>query len=192
MRVYASLILGAKNMKKKLTTVEKRAALIIKYRKLKVRKKEREGDRIIISLSRGDVKYVLLCVTGQRNIGIAYVRELKELVEKTGAEKGIIVSDVKYTWSARTNAPKMCIELIPSTLPTFDIFKHRLVSPAEIVSEEEREQLLIIYHAAPFQFPWIKASDPVCIVLGANRGNIIKFTIDSMTAGTSISYRYVV
>ena len=85
MRVYASLILGAKNMKKKLTAVEKRAALIIKYRKLKVRKKEREGDRITISLSRGDVKYVLLCVAGQRNIGIAYVRELKELVEKTGA-----------------------------------------------------------------------------------------------------------
>jgi len=85
----------------------------------------------------------------------------------------------------------MGIELIPPTLPTFDIFKHKLVSPAEILTEEERERILKFYHSEPFQFPWIKASDPVSIILGARPGDILKISAYSETAGTYVSYRYV-
>ena len=175
-----------------MSTVEKRASLIIKYRKLKVNKKEKEGDKTTYFLSRGASNPIFLCVVGQRTIGISYVRELRDLVEKTGAEKGAIVTDGKYTYSAKANAPKMGIELIPSTLPTFDIFKHKLVSPAEILTEEERERILKFYHSEPFQFPWIKASDPVSIILGARPGDILKISAYSDTAGTYVSYRYVV
>ncbi|MCW3978767.1 MAG: DNA-directed RNA polymerase subunit H [Candidatus Bathyarchaeota archaeon] len=86
----------------------------------------------------------------------------------------------------------MGIELIPPTLPTFDIFKHELVSPAEILTEEERERILKFYHSEPYQFPWIKASDPVSIILGARPGDILKITANSETAGTYVSYRYVI
>jgi len=175
-----------------MSTVEKRASLIIKYRKLKVNRKEKEGDKTTYFLSRDASNPIFLCVAGQRTIGISYVRELRDLVEKTGAEKGAIVTDGKYTYSARANAPKMGIELIPPTIPTFDIFKHKLVSPAEILSEEERERTLKFYHAKPFQFPWIKASDPVSIILGAKPGDILKTSGYSETAGTYVSYRYVI
>jgi DNA-directed RNA polymerase subunit H (RpoH/RPB5) len=86
----------------------------------------------------------------------------------------------------------MRIELIPPTLPTFDIFKHELVSPTEFLTEEERERILKFYHSKPFQFPWIKASDPVSIIFGARPGDILKITANSETAGTYVSYRYVV
>ena len=179
-------------MSESMSTVEKRASLVIKYRKLKVNKKEEEGDKTTYFLSRGDSNPVFLCIVGQRTIGIAYVRELRDLVEETGADKGVIVTDGKYTYSAKANAPKMGIELIPPTLPTFDIFKHKLVSPAEILSEEERERIIKFYHAKPFQFPWIKASDPVVIILGAGLGDILRMTAHSETAGTYVSYRYVI
>jgi DNA-directed RNA polymerase subunit H len=179
------------NVSDSKTVVEKRAALIIKYRKLKIKKKEKEGDKTTYFLSRDASNYVFLCVVGQRTIGISYVRELRDLVEEKGAEKGAIVTDGKYTYSARANAPKMGIELIPPTLPTFDIFKHKLVSPAEILTEEERERILKFYHSEPFQFPWIKASDPVSIILGARPGDILKISAYSETAGTYVSYRYV-
>jgi DNA-directed RNA polymerase subunit H len=175
-----------------MSTVEKRASLLIKYRKLKVNKKETEGDKTTYFLSRGDSNPIFLCIVGQRTIGIAYVRELRDLVEEAGAEKGVIVTDGKYTYSAKANAPKMGIELIPPTIPTFDIFKHKLVSPAEILSEEERERIIKFYHAEPHQFPWIKASDPVSIILGARPGDILKTSGYSETAGTYESYRYVV
>lgn len=85
----------------------------------------------------------------------------------------------------------MGIELIISTISTFDIFKHKLVSTAEILTEDERERILKFYHSEPFQFPWIKASDPVSIILGARPGDIFKISAHSETAGAYVSYRYV-
>jgi DNA-directed RNA polymerase subunit H (RpoH/RPB5) len=179
-------------MREPMSNVEKRASLLIKYRKLKVKKKEKEEDKTTYFLSRGDSNQIFLCIVGQRGIGIAYVRELRDLVEETGADKGVIITNVKYTWSARFNAPKLGVELIPHTLPPFDIFKHKLVSPTEILSEEERERIIKVYHAEAYQFPWIKGSDPVSIILGAKPGDILRKSGDSETAGTFVSYRYVV
>ncbi|MCX6642116.1 MAG: DNA-directed RNA polymerase subunit H [Candidatus Bathyarchaeota archaeon] len=81
---------------------------------------------------------------------------------------------------------------MPPTLPTFDIFEHKLVPLHEIVAEEEIEELTKRFHAQPFQFPWIKSSDPISIILGAKAGAVLKVTQKSQTAGTAISYRYVV
>ena len=179
-------------MSKSTTAVEKRALLLIKYRKLKVKKKEEEGDITTFFLFRGDYTSIYLCIEGQKTIGIAYVRTLRDLIEESGADHGAIITDGKYTYSAKANAPKLGVELVPPTIPTFDIFKHKLVSPTEILSEEERERVVKLYSAKPFQFPWIKVSDPVSIILGAKPGDILKSSVSSETAGTHISYRYVV
>jgi hypothetical protein len=48
-------------MSKEKTVEEKRAALILKYRNLKIDKEEREGDNITYYLSRGEQKFVMLC-----------------------------------------------------------------------------------------------------------------------------------
>jgi len=179
-------------MKSEKTEVEKRAKLIRKYRKMKVSKKEVDEDnKTNYYLQRNNEKIILQCITGERVIGIAFIRELNKLVEESGFEKGIIVTDAKYTYSAKANAPKYKIELIPKTLPTFDLFKHKLVSPGEILNEEEKQEIIKKYHAEPYQFPRIPYRDPVSILLGALPGDIIKFKTDSTTAGEAISYRHV-
>ncbi|MBN1682184.1 DNA-directed RNA polymerase subunit H [Candidatus Bathyarchaeota archaeon] len=115
------------------------------------------------------------------------------MVEKEEADKGILVGDGKYTYSARSNAEdNNKIELIPPTLPTFDIFDHELVPIHEKVSENEIKELTEKYHADPYQFPWIKAKDPISIILGARPGDVLKIIQNSETAGKSVSYRYVV
>jgi len=171
---------------------EKRAALIIKYRNLKVTKKEVEDQKITYFLSRGDETFIMQILLDQKTIGIAFVRELRDLVEAAEATKGILVGGGKYTYSAKANAPKLKVELIPPSLPTFDIFEHQFVSPAELVSAEDKQALLEKYHSKPYQFPWIKANDPVSIILGAEPGDVIQVNLDSQTAGLSVSYRYVV
>ena len=173
------------------TAIEKRAKLIIKYRNMRVTKNEKNGDIITYHLSKDGKEYVMQGIGNQNNIGIAYVRELNELVDEVEAENGIIVTDTKYTYSARSNAPKLGVELVPPTIPTFDIFKHKLVPRAEILSDEERDDVINKYHAKPFQFPWMKSKDPVSIILGAKSGDIVRFASDSETAGTSVTYRYV-
>lgn len=174
------------------TVEERRAALIIKYRKLRIDKEVREGDKITYYLAQGDRKYVMLVLIGQSTIGISFVRDLRDLVEREGADRGILIGDGKYTYSAKSTAPELGVELIPPTLPVFDIFEHVMVPKAEIVSEEERKRLVEAYHAQLYQFPWIKADDPVSIILGAEPGDVIKIISRSETAGISESYRYVV
>jgi len=180
------------SMEKVETLEEKRAALIIKYRKLNVDSTEKEEDQIVHHLSRGDERYIMHILLGQNTIGIAYIRELRDKVDKEEVTGGIIIGDGKYTYSARSNAAEMNIELIPSTLPTFDVFEHQLVPLHELVSPEERKELSEKYHAEPYQFPWIKSLDPISIILGAKPGDVLRITQKSETAGKYDTYRYVV
>ena len=179
-------------MSSKKTHEEKRADLIRKYRKLKVNSEEREGSVITYHLSRGEDKFVMRVLLGLDTVGIAYVRDLKDLVDEVGAKKGIIVTNGKYTYSARSNANNLDVELIPPTLPVFDIFKHDLVPLAELLGEEERKKLEEKYHAELYQYPWINSSDPVSIILGAKPGDVLRITSKSATAGAVETYRYVV
>ncbi len=182
---------------------ERRAALIIKYRGLEIEDVEREGNRIYYYLRKNGDRYVILCVLGEKTIGISYIRDLKEKVEELGAVRGILIGGGHYTYSARSTVEKLneeaeregrgrLIELIPPSLPAFDIFQHELVPIHEILSEEEKREVLERYHVKPYQLPWIKASDPVAIILGAEPGDIIRIRGRSETAGEYISYRYVV
>ena len=172
--------------------VDKRTKLIIKYRKMKVRRKEEAENETIYHLTKYNKKFVLRCIPNVRTIGIKYLRELNETIESSESDGGIIVADGKYTYSAKANAEKLKVELIPPTLPTFDIFKHKLVSPAEVLDADQKEKVLSLYHAKPYQLPWIKFQDPVSIILGAKRGDIIRFTSESETSGKYVSFRYVI
>ena len=107
-------------MKKNTSLEEKRAKIILKYRELKLERREERDGLIVYHLSRGDETYILHILLGKDTIGVSYVRELRGELEKEGAAKGIIVGNGKYSFSARSNAPKMDIELIPKIIPTFE------------------------------------------------------------------------
>jgi DNA-directed RNA polymerase subunit H (RpoH/RPB5) len=180
------------SMAKAHTLEEKRAALIIHYRNFVVDAVEKGEERLVYRISRGDENYLMHILLNKKTIGIAFIRELRDQIEAEEVTGGIIVADGKYTYSARSNAPDMHIELIPKSLPTFDVFQHEYVPLHEVVSEEERDAISKKYHAEPYQFPWIKVTDPITIILGAKPGDVLKITQDSETAGLYYSYRYVV
>ena len=179
-------------LEKAKTLEEKRAALIIKYRKLSVDSVEKEEDKIVYHLSKNGKKYLMHILLNLSTIGIAYIRELRDKMEQGEYEGGIIVGDGKYTYSARSNSPEMNIELIPPSLPTFDIFEHALVPLHEILTKEERDEIAEKYHAEPYQFPWVKSTDPISIIIGAKPGDVVKVIQKSETAGRYEGYRYVV
>lgn len=183
------------SLEKAKTLEEKRVALIIKYRHFNVDSVEKDEDRIIYRLSNENGKYILHCLLNKKTIGIAFIRELRDALAQEGEEDtvgGIIIGDGKYTYSARSSAPDMRIELVPKSLPPFDVFEHSLVPLHEIVSEEERTELTKRFHAEAFQFPWIKRTDPIAIILGARPGDVLKISQKSQTAGEYNTYRYVV
>ena len=72
------------------------------------------------------------------------------------------------------------------------ILEHELVPKHEIVSEEEKQKLLKKLKITEEQLPKIKLSDPIVKILKAKKGDLIKITRKSPTAGISIYYRIVV
>lgn len=84
------------------------------------------------------------------------------------------------------------IELIPMIFPAFNIFKHTLVPKHEILTSEEKEELLTKFGIQPYQLPRIRASDPGAIAIGAGPGDIVRIIRESPTAGEYTGYRYVV
>jgi len=117
---------------------------------------------------------------------------MKEKINKEGYDGGILVGS-GFSYSAKKEAKAKGIEIIEnSKIPSFNIFEHELVPKHEILSKEEREELLKKHHINPYQLPHIRRSDPAIFLIGAKPGDIVKITRKSPTAGVYVTYRYVV
>jgi DNA-directed RNA polymerase subunit H len=176
------------------TIEERKAKVLIKLRGYKLVKKEKHKDAIsyIVDIPQEKTKAVIWCIPGETTIGITTVNSLQKFMKEEGIERGIIISEGRYTQAVRQSAKKRKIELLPKTFPVFDIFEHVLVPKNEILTEEERKQVLAQYRVQPYQLPQIKASDPAVKAIGAKPGDILRIIRKSPTAGEHIAYRYVV
>jgi DNA-directed RNA polymerase subunit H len=73
-----------------------------------------------------------------------------------------------------------------------NVFQHELVPRHVILDRKEAEDVLKKYHVKPYQFPYIKVSDPACQMIGAKPGDLVRITRRSSTAGEAPAYRYVI
>ena len=177
------------------TVEERKAEVLIELRGYRPIRKERISEDIISYLvedPRSGKNVLIWCVLATGTVGVQYVNRMRRAMEEHGIERGIMLSRARYTQTAKSDARKRGIELIPRIFPAFNIFKHRLVPKHEIVSPEEREMVLKRYRVKPYQLPKIRASDPAVLAIGAKPGDIVKIIRDSPTAGKHITYRYVI
>ena len=175
------------------TILEKRVEILNNFRKYRILEKEeqKEGTYITVETPKKR-KLVLWSIPASGAIGVRYINQLKKTIDSKGVEGGIIISDGRYTQATKSNARKNKIELIPLFSPAFNIFNHVLVPVHQILTREEREELLQKYKVKPYQLPQIRASDPIVKAIGARPGDILRIIRDSATAGEYHSYRYVV
>jgi DNA-directed RNA polymerase subunit H len=72
------------------------------------------------------------------------------------------------------------------------ILNHSLVPKHEVLSKTATEKLFKDYKATKEQLPKILSTDPVAKSIGAKKGEIVKITRSSLTAGKAVYYRVVV
>jgi len=175
------------------TILGKRVEILTNFRKYRVLEKEEQKEGIYITVETPKKsKLVLWSIPASGAVGVRYINQLKKTMDSKGLEGGIIISDGRYTQAAKSNAQKNKIELIPLSSPAFNIFNHVLVPVHQILTREEREELLKKYKVQPYQLPQVRASDPIAKAIGARPGDILRIVRDSATAGEYHSYRYVV
>ncbi|MEM1634487.1 MAG: DNA-directed RNA polymerase subunit H [Nanopusillaceae archaeon] len=78
------------------------------------------------------------------------------------------------------------------SLEEIDITQHELVPKHEILSEEEKKQLLERYKVKLEDLPKIRINDPAIIKLKPKPGDIVKIIRKDPIAGETIYYRVVV
>jgi DNA-directed RNA polymerase subunit H len=78
------------------------------------------------------------------------------------------------------------------TVEETKVTDHVLVPKHEILSEEDKKQLLTQFNATESQFPYLFSIDPVVREIGAKPGDMVKITRVSDTAGETTYYRFVV
>jgi len=182
--------LSAKN----ISLEERKAETLIKLRKYKLIKKQKHDDAIsyTVNIPKEKQQALIWCVPGESTVGIAEINRLQKVMKDVEIERGIVVTDGRYTHAVKQAIKKKKIELLPKTFPAFDIFEHALVPKHEILSDKEKEQLLAQLRVQPYQLPQISSSDPAVKVIGAKTGDILRVIRRSPTAGEYKAYRYVI
>ena len=177
-----------------MTLEERKAEVLIKLRGYKLIKKQKHEDAVgyIIDMPKEKEKALVWCVPGETTVGINSINRVSKAMKDAEVERSIIVTDGRYTHAVKQGAKKKRIELLPKTFPAFDLFQHKLVPKHEILTDEEREQLLAQYRVHPYQLPQISSLDPTVKAIGAKPGDILRIIRKSQTAGEHIAFRYVV
>lgn len=75
---------------------------------------------------------------------------------------------------------------------TVEILNHKFVPPHEILPKKETKELLEKLDIKKENLPKIFLTDPVVKKIEASKGDVIKITRPSPTAGETIYYRVVV
>ncbi len=131
---------------------------------------EKEGEKILA-----------IAITGK--LHVAFLREIKEILEDSDYTMCTIASVGRATWYAEEEAEEAeeemgkSIEIISEDHPLVYVLDHWLVPKHEVLSGEEARRIVNKYtNGNKMQLPKITVTDPVVRILRAKPGDILKIT----------------
>ncbi len=84
------------------------------------------------------------------------------------------------------------VQIISLTQLLINIVEHRDVPKHEVITDEEKKELLQKYYINESNLPNILRDDPMAVYLGLTPGEVVRILRPSITSGTYISYRICV
>ena len=127
----------------------------------------------------------------ETNVGVKTIKTYFERLADASTSRAIIVYRESMTPSAKkiSAESKYMFEIFCESELVVNITEHELVPKHVVLSEEEKQTLLARYRLKEAQLPRIMTSDPVARYFGLKRGQVVKITRNSETAGRYVTYR---
>ncbi|KAJ3432030.1 hypothetical protein M0813_00198 [Anaeramoeba flamelloides] len=139
---------------------------------------------------------ILVFFPEDEKVSVEMIRSYVEKMKGESVARAILILQRSLSHYSKKFITKLAPEIIIETFFEFELLvnitEHQLVPKHEVLSEEESKVLLKRYRVKPTQLPRIKVTDPVARYLGLRRGQIVKITRPSETAGRYVCYRFVV
>ena len=120
------------------------------------------------------------------------IQNFIQLMQTDKVNSGMMITSAKLTQQAKQQiegSKELIIEVFNLNELVVNITKHELVPKHTLLSQKDKKQLLDRYKIRDSQLPKILISDPVAKYLGLRRGDVVKITRESETAGRYITYR---
>ena len=142
-----------------------------------------------------DSRQLYVFFATERNVGVKTMRAFITTMEEKGIPNGIIIYQNSMTPAAtkviQAMAGKFQIEAFMESELLVNITKHELVPRHQLMTPPEKLALLRRYRLKETQLPRIHVHDPIARYYGLKRGQVVKITRPSETAGRYVTYRIV-
>ncbi|KAF9790439.1 DNA-directed RNA polymerase RPB5 subunit [Thelephora terrestris] len=136
---------------------------------------------------------IFVFFTDERSVGVKTMRKLLSILDEKSIKRGIIIFPGNMTPSARKVIVAMSSQFRLEEFSEADLLvnitHHTLVPRHQLLTPEEKKALLDKYRLKETQLPRMQVADPVARYYGLRRGQVVKITRPSETAGRYVSYR---
>lgn len=131
-------------------------------------------------------------------VGVNPIKALAQKMRELGAKSALIIVRQDVTAFAKKGIgyiqtqQKIVLQVWRECDLLVDITEHELVPTHEVLDDHAKRELLKRYRLKPGQLPRIQHKDPVARYYGMEKGQVVKITRNSETAGRYITYRICV
>lgn len=136
---------------------------------------------------------VMVFFPEEEKVGVSPIKVFCNQMKEHNVQRGILVVRQDITPFAKQAIQGMAetskIEYFRESELLVDITEHKLVPAHQVLDTHQKAELLKRYRLREGQLPRIQTNDPVARYYGLQKGQVVKITRESETAGRYVTYR---
>ena len=153
----------------------------------------RESLTLLVEKADDESNQLFVFFPEDEKVGVKPIKVYTDRMRSEAVSNAIMVLRVDITPFAKAAVQEMSndfrIEHFKESELLVDITQHQLVPEHQVLTQNEKTELLKRYRLKETQLPRIQPNDPVARYFGMKRGMVVKIIRPSETAGRYVTYR---
>jgi DNA-directed RNA polymerase I, II, and III subunit RPABC1 len=153
----------------------------------------RDSLTVLVEKADDDSNQLFVFFPEDEKVGVKPIKVYTDRMRSESVSNALMVLRVDITPFAKQAVQEMSdsfrIEHFKESELLVDITQHQLVPTHQVLTPNEKSELLKRYRLKETQLPRIQPNDPVARYYGMKRGMVVKIIRPSETAGRYVTYR---